>query len=332
MILSVQTPGSRVRLRRQSLIVTPPAAAGVPQDVSVPIADVERLVLATGVSCSTRAIARLLGGSVPVVFLSQSGKHLGCFDPPAPPRGSTRSQQYRNCEDPEFRLEISRRLISAKIANARRALQRLNTRRPSFEKPILATFSHLQREAQHSATLDSLRGIEGAAAARYFGLWAGFFPTAFPFERRSTRPPLNPVNAVLSFVASLVYSELLSACRARGLDPAPGCLHETTDDRFSLPLDLMEPFRPALIEPLTLRMFALRILDSSHFKPHGKGTHLNDVGRKLLFEQYEDRLQRPFTCPQLGNRSTFRSILINTPLQYKMALADPARLDPFLLP
>jgi CRISP-associated protein Cas1 len=333
MILSVQTPGSKIRLRRASLTISPPAADGLStHPSSVPFADLERVILSTGVSCSTRAIARLLGESISVVFQSQGGKHLGSFEPPAPPRGCTRGLQYRKSAEMAFCLEISRQLVRAKISNARRALQRLNTRRPSFEQTILATFSHLQRDASYATTLETLRGIEGAAAARYFALWAGFLPPAFPFERRSKRPPLNPVNAVLSFISSLVYSEILSACHQRGMDPAPGCLHETTDDRFSLPLDLMEPFRPALVEPLTLRLFTLRILDDTHFKPHGKGVHLNEGGRKLLFEQYEDRLQRPFVCPQSGHRTTFRALLSQAPLSFKMALEDPARLVPFLLP
>lgn len=333
MILSVLSPGTKVRLRRDSLTITPPESGVTPPQVScVPFADLERVILATGVTCSTCAIARLLGESIPVVFLSQGGKCLGSFEPSAPPRGSSRLLQYEKSSDVSFRLEISRLLVAAKIHNSRRALQRLNTRRAMFEKPVLATFSHLQRDAVRAETLETLRGIEGAAAARYFGLWAGFFPAVFPFERRSTRPPMNPVNAVLSFLSSLVYAEILSATFMRGLDPALGCLHETTDDRFSLPLDLMEPFRPGLIEPLTLRMFSLRVLDVSHFKPHGKGIYLNEVGRKLLFEQYEDRMLRLFNCPQLGTRTSFRAILASTPLQYKMALAQPERLAPFLLP
>lgn len=123
MILSVQTPGSRVRLRRDSLVVSSPVAGDDSQsDTSVPFADLDRVILSTGVSCSTRAIARLLGESVPVVFLSQGGKHLGNFEPPAPPRGATRCQQYERSFDPVFRLDISRQLIVAKISNAKRAL------------------------------------------------------------------------------------------------------------------------------------------------------------------------------------------------------------------
>ncbi len=222
--------------------------------------------------------------------------------------------------------------MQAKIQNSRRALQRLNVRRRAFDKNILTQFKHLARDAEHAVSVESLRGIEEAAAARYFALWATFFPPAFPFERRSKRPPLNPVNAVLSFVSTLFFGEILSASHARRLDPAPGCLHETTDDRFSLPLDIMEPFRPALIEPLTLRMFSRGILSEKHFKPHGRGTYLNEAGRKLLFEQYEDRLTRPFFDPASEHRTDFRTLLRESPLHYNFALADCSRFAPFLMP
>lgn len=94
----------------------------------------------------------------------------------------------------------------------------------------------------------------------------------------------------------------------------------------------MEPFRPALIEPLTLRMFALGILGGKHFTPHGRGIHLNEAGRKLLFEQYEDRLTRPFLDTGSGHRTDFRTLLRESPLHYKLALGDPSRFTPFLMP
>jgi CRISPR-associated protein Cas1 len=93
-----------------------------------------------------------------------------------------------------------------------------------------------------SQTIDELRGYEGASTARYFQAWAAFLPEAFPFERRSTHPPLNPVNACISFGATLVYNEMVAFIHAHGLDPSLGLLHSTEDGRWSLALDLIEPF------------------------------------------------------------------------------------------
>lgn len=123
------------------------------------------------------------------------------------------SLQYQKSSEAAFRLEISRQLISAKISNARRALQRLTARRPSFEKPILATFSHLQRDAGYATNLETLRGIEGAAAARYFALWAGFLPAAFPFERRSAPPSSS--RSLCGFSPSASLMQIISSPTAR---------------------------------------------------------------------------------------------------------------------
>ena len=99
------------------------------------------------------------------------------------------------------------------------------------------------------------------------------------------------MNACLSYLSALVYGELLTACSLRGLDPALGCLHGAEDGRWSLPLDLMEPFRPALTEALTLRLFSHRILQQRHFEAHDSGVWLNPEGRRTLILHYEQRLQ-----------------------------------------
>lgn len=327
MTVTVQAWGSKISLSRHSLHVASPDGT----NTRVPLAEIDRLILGARVSITPYGLAALLGKSIPVSIIAQSGQHLGSFEPPSPPRGLTRRLLYQATGEEAFVFQIGGRIVGAKIANAHRALQRLNSRRPSFDKNILCQFNHLIRQVEQAETMNTLRGIEGAAAARYFALWNLFFPAEYPFDKRSTRPPLNPVNAVLSYIATLVYGEILSACQSRGLDPAPGCLHVSTDDRFSLPLDLMEPFRPALIEPLTLRMFSLGILNRRHFQPHGRGVYLNQEGKALLFEQYEDRLAKPFNDLQSGCRTNFRVLLSQAPLSFKMALTDPSRFNPFLL-
>ena len=321
----IQHPQSRIRLRRKCLLITSPDGT----ETRVPLEETERISLGSRVSITPCGLANLLSRGIPVAIISTSGRHLGSFEPPQPPRGSSRRLAHQACAEPSFRLTIASRLVAAKIHNSRRALQRLNNRRKAFENPVLTQFKHLARDAEREVSLESLRGIEGAAAARYFALWSLFFPDAFPFVARSTRPPLNAVNAVLSYTSALVHGEILSATLNRSLDSTTGCLHETTDDRHSLILDLMEPFRPALNEPLTLRMFSLGILTQKHFKPHGRGTYLNDAGRRLLLEQYEDRLSRHFVDTSSGRRTTLRACLQQAPLDFKLALADPTRLSPF---
>ena len=100
---------------------------------------------------------------------------------------------------------------------------------------------------------------------------AGFLPAEFPFERRSHRPPHNAVNACLSFAYTLLYHDVVSALHARGLDPGLGLLHATENGRWSLALDLMEPFRPALADALTLRMMSHQMLSPADFQARDGG-------------------------------------------------------------
>jgi CRISPR-associated protein Cas1 len=184
---------------------------------------------------------------------------------------------------------------------------------------------------KQSGTIDELRGYEGAATARYFQQWAGFLPADFPFERRSTRPPLNPVNACVSFGATLVYSEAVSFIHAHGLDPALGLLHATEDGRWSLALDLIEPFRPVLVEALALDLFSHQVLNPGHFEPKNGGVYLNEEGRKKFFLQYERRMERQFMSECAGHRTTLRQQLENQAVMFKAALEDAARFEPFLM-
>ena len=182
-----------------------------------------------------------------------------------------------------------------------------------------------------SQTLDELRGYEGASTARYFQAWAAFLPEDFPFERRSTRPPLNSVNACISFGATLLYSEAVAFLHAHGLDPALGLLHSTEDGRWSLALDLLEPFRPVLVEALALDLFSHQILTADHFEPRNGGTYLNEAGRKKFFLQYERRMERQFLSEAAGHRTTLRQQLEHQAVMYKSALEDAAKFQPFLM-
>jgi CRISPR-associated protein Cas1 len=195
----------------------------------------------------------------------------------------------------------------------------------------LSWLDSLVSSLKASRTIDELRGYEGASTARYFQTWARFLPAGFPFERRSTRPPLNPVNACISFGATLVYSETAAFIHAHGLDPALGTLHTTEDGRWSLALDLMEPFRPVLVEALALDLFSHQIVNAYNFEPKNGGVYLNEDGRRKFFLQYERRMERQFLSESVGHRTTLRQQLEQQAVLYKAALESPDTFKPFLM-
>jgi len=337
-------PDARIRLDREKLEV-------IGRDDSdaetllreIPLRDLDRLILAENVQITSQAMGAVLRREIPVVWLDGHGRYLGGFVPATPAHGAARILQYQRTLDGAFALQMAGRIITAKIYNQRRVLQRLHASRgkPSDDAPLsdsdrllkdtLIFLDDLFSRLRKAESLDVLRGYEGAASARYFAAWATFLPDAFPFERRSTRPPKNAVNACISFGATLLYNELVAACNARGLDPSLGMLHLTEDGRWSLALDLIEPFRPVLVEALALDCFSHQILNATHFEPREGGIYLNEAGRRKFLLQYERRMERQFMSEYSGHRTTLRQVLDDQVLQLKASFEDPARFEPFLM-
>ncbi len=312
----------------------------------IPLRDLDRLILTESVQVTSAAMSALLRGNIPVNYLGWNGQFLGGFLPAMNHHGLARLRQYERTRDSRFGLQMTGRLITAKIYNQRRILQRLASGRKAgmvengAEVPSSSTsgldaalswLDSLFASLKTAQSIDELRGYEGASTARYFQCWAAFLPDTFPFERRSTRPPLNPVNACISFGSTLIYTELVSFIHAHGLDPALGLLHATEDGRWSLALDLMEPFRPVLVEALALDLFSHQILNTSHFEPKNGGVYLNEDGRKKFFLQYERRMERQFLSESAGHRTTLRQQLENQAVMFKAALAVDQAFEPFLI-
>jgi CRISPR-associated protein Cas1 len=225
------------------------------------------------------------------------------------------------------------RIVTAKLYNQRRVLQRLAASREENAevKATLDWLDSLFASLKQASNVDELRGYEGASTARYFQAWAVFLPASFPFVRRSKRPPLNPVNACISFGATLVYTEVVAFIHAHGLDPSLGLLHSTEDGRWSLALDLMEPFRPVVVEALALDLFNHQILNEKHFEPKNGGIYLNEGGRQKFILQYERRMERQFLSESAGHRTTLRQQLENQAVMFKSALDKRDAFEPFLI-
>jgi CRISPR-associated protein Cas1 len=357
-------PDSSIHLKSERLEVRGRNPASGSEEVlrEIPIRDVERLIFAESVQITSRALAALLRQDIPVNILGWTGQFLGGFLPATNSHGMARLRQYQKTLDAPFALQMAGRIITAKLYNQRRVLQRLAASRGTtgpqdngttgpqdHETPspienqkskikntqdpqsAIVWLDNLFASISRSQTIDELRGYEGAATARYFQTWAMFLPEEFPFERRSTRPPLNPVNACISFGATLLYNEAVAFIHSHGIDPALGLLHNTEDGRWSLALDLLEPFRPALVEALALDLFSHQMLGQNHFEPKNGGVYLNDDGRKKFVLQYERRMERQFMSECAGHRTSLRQQLENQVVMFKSALEDPAKFEPFLM-
>jgi CRISP-associated protein Cas1 len=331
--LFLTTPGTRVSLTSERLRVELPADGGDdPPPRDIPLHDVEQVVADERTHVTTPALCECLRRAIPIVFLARNQSVLGLCHRPAGP-ALLRATQHRRSGDAGLALAVASALVEAKIQNGRRVLQRLAANRNGSDiQRALADLEHLRRSCVDAGSIGTLRGYEGAAAARYFETLALFFPADSPFPRRSRRPPLDPPNAILSFAYSLLTAECEALLYAAGLDPALGFLHEPDDGRASLALDLIEPFRAPVADALSLDLLGHGVLrPAEHFEKRDGGCFLNLAGRRRFFTTYERRFEREFTSEQHGLRTSLRGELRRQVQNLKRTLAANDAFEPFLM-
>ncbi|HAA04627.1 MAG TPA: CRISPR-associated endonuclease Cas1 [Syntrophobacteraceae bacterium] len=227
----------------------------------------DQLVMFGHVALTPQATHRLLRDGVDTVFMTAAGRYRGRLEAPRGKNITLRIEQFRRLSDPEFSLQTARAIVAGKIQNLRGVVLRLNRSREglALEDQILS-LKRLAEKAESADEMDSLRGFEGRAAVVYFeGFARGFLADGVVFERRVRRPPTDPVNALLSLGYTLLLNTVLAACSQVGLDPYLGCLHTVEYGRPSLALDLMEEWRPIIVDSLVLSVFNLKAITLQDF-------------------------------------------------------------------
>jgi CRISPR-associated protein Cas1 len=290
-ILYAGVQGSRVRLEAGRLLVE----SGADEELlDVPSGLLERLVCfgAVGVSAGVRSWA--LANNIDMVFLSRRGSYLGQAW-----GGGDRTRVFRlraqlaASDDGSRSLPFGRAVIEAKIRKQAIVLRRL-ARRDTAEIAAEAAelMTRLLPMLPDAAATEELMGVEGAAARAYFGALGVMMPDGLAFEGRSRQPPLDVVNAALSYGYAILAGEAVSALCAAGLDPAIGLLHADADRRPSLALDLMEEFRPLIVDQVVTSAIKRGTLVAEHGRHQDgvPGVLLTRAGREAVIDGYEKRM------------------------------------------
>jgi CRISPR-associated protein Cas1 len=236
---------------------------------------------------------------IAISLLDRSGRFQARIEGPVSGNVLLRRAQYRASEAPD---EIVRGIVSAKIANQRAVLMRAlrdhgadmpAEHNDAVSRAVERLAQILRRVGLSDAPAEILRGAEGEAAQLYFRVFDHLIRSPgddFRFRQRSRRPPLDPINALLSFLYTLLTHDCRSAAESVGLDPAVGFLHRDRPGRPSLALDLMEELRPALADRLALSLVNRRQLCASDFETRESGAvFLNDEGRKTVLTAWQER-------------------------------------------
>ncbi len=264
-VVVISEPLSAVHAEKEHLVVL--RAGKVVRDL--PLTGLGEVLCIGRVEVTAAALWRCLRHGVRVVLMTRDGRYLGRLAGPQNRNGDLRLAQYRTITDPGRALAIARDVVHAKIHNQRVLLQRrqVELRDPDIALALIRMRRLAQRIAQ-ACDVDEVRGLEGAAAQAYFGVFGRLIKNPlFEFTGRNRRPPRDPVNALLSFGYTVVGAILEGDVEAAGLDPALGCLHAPAYGRPSLMLDLLEEFRPILVDSVVLRLLNRRQLVPTDFGP-----------------------------------------------------------------
>jgi CRISPR-associated protein Cas1 len=300
--------------------------------LEVPSRKLDAVLVFGNVQVTTPALAELLDQGIELAFFSRSGRLRGQLTPPKARNIPLRMRQYELARSEERCLDLARELVRCKILNSAAVLRRFRQNHPdAFEPAAVDVLDQSLAAASAAGSLEVLRGVEDAAAARYFELFGALVPAAIGFNGRNRRPPRDPVNALLSFGYVLVGNELQSLLDGMGFDPYLGFYHAIDYGRPSLALDLLEEFRAALVDRWSAALLNLRVLAAEDFSTSAEGgVLLGRQGMQRYFPAYEKELTSPFATGE-GDLS-FRQLFRRQAERLARALTDGEPYQGFLLP
>lgn len=311
--LYVHTGGTRVGRTGAELVVEPREG----EKQTVRMSHTSHLAVFGAVQVSTQALHALCERGIAVAYLSAGGWLQAITRGMDHKNVELRQRQFAAAASPEQCLAIARRLVAVKLRNSRTLIRR-NAEEPPPH--TIARLRELATAAEAAGSLESLLGLEGTAARLYFQAYAGLLkppieegepaaPTTFDFEGRNRRPPRDPINAMLSLGYALLTKDLVVSSMAVGFDPYLGFYHQPRYGRPALALDVMEEFRPLIVDSLVLSAVNTGAIQAGDFLRRAGACAFTQPGRAKFLRAYERRMDEEITHPIFGYRISYRRTL-----------------------
>ena len=279
--------------------------------VRLPVHTLDGIVCFGRVSCSPPLMGLCGERNVTISFLSENGRFWARMQGPVSGNVLLRREQYRKADSPDFCAETAKSVVVAKVANSRSVLLRgVRDHADKVDVPALdraaSGLSRIVKELDAPVPLDTVRGREGEAARLYFEHFDHLIVAQkedFYFRERNRRPPLDNMNALLSFLYTLLTHDMVSSLEAVGLDPAVGYLHRDRPGRPGLALDLIEELRPFLADRLALSLVNRQQIRAKGFtKTESGAVRMDDDTRKKLLKAYQERKQETILHPFIDEK------------------------------
>ncbi len=317
-----------VKKEGDTLVVHIPADAEkkqAKQKVRVPLIKIDRVVVQGNATLTSPAIAALMQRRAEVTFLNQYGRFQGHLTPAFTKNGQLRIAQTVAHFDPQQQHALAQAFVLGKMHNMRIMLLRANRKRqlPALAdatdaiQQIINTAAALPpdpapldpSQPQTDSAYGRLQGLEGSATAHYFNCFKHLLNAPELFNGRTRRPPRDPANALLSYGYTILLNQITSAICTVGLDPYIGYLHRSKYGKPALALDLMEEFRPLIVDSVVISLINNNMLQAHDFIQEFGSYRLTKRGRRVFLTRLEARFDEQITHPTFNYKATYRRCL-----------------------
>ena len=300
----------------------------------LPVETVEEIMVMGEVSLNKSLLEFLTQQRIVMHFFNHYGFYAGTYYP----------REYRNSGpvllaqaarfmDPEKRQSLAAAFVTGAIANMRRVVGYYQRRWDDLDaEDIIEGLDRFAAEAPNAPDVPALMGVEGNARSCYYQLFDRVIrDPALKMGKRTRRPPANPMNALISFMNTLCYTLALTQIYRTPLDPRISFLHEPSDRRLSLNLDLAEIFKPLLADRLIFSLVNKRVIREEHFIRDGEEgeIHMTDEARKIVLQAWDERLDKTIEHPKTGRRVSWRRLVLLEAQKLQKHVTDGAPYEPF---
>ncbi|HEU5378542.1 MAG TPA: type I-D CRISPR-associated endonuclease Cas1d [Ktedonobacteraceae bacterium] len=331
------------------------------QKKQIPLFKIEEVIVLGDITLTTPALASLLEAQVPITYLSKHARYLGKLSPSLTKNSLLRLAQHTNHASLARRHALAQRFVIGKLRNMKTLLMRYQRARPdqtltthieSLKACLQAAESsghtgqtaleemdpedegeeQTASEESRMHGLGSLLGCEGAGSAAYFRVFGQLIKCDWPhgFIKRTRRPPTDPVNAMLSYGYVILTNQVASMLATVGFDPYIGYLHASRYGKPALALDLMEEFRPIIVDSVVLNLLNNRQLEAKDFRRELNSYQMTDTTRRLFLQKFEERMQETIIHPTFGYRASYRRCIeLQARLLAKYLMEEIKEYPPF---
>lgn len=276
---------------------------------SLPIHSIGNIFIFGEIGLNSRTLNFLAHKKIPIHFFNYKGFYTGSFMPRTNLRsGFLLVNQVKFYLDLNERLKIAKEIVNGAIHNTLKNLIYYKKHSKNLDTEI-EHIQKLQAKINEVSSISELMAIEGNVKHVYYGSFEKILPQEFIMEKRTRRPPQNMINALISFGNSLLYTTCLGEIFRTQLEPTISFLHEPGERRFSLSLDIAEIFKPIIVDKIIFKLINNKMIKESHFLQEINYIYLNEKGKRIFLEEYDNRLNQTIQHPRMKRSVSYKTII-----------------------